>query len=115
MNKDRRFYIGIIVAIVIAISIGVACIWFAIDKSNKNKHEVMTNLPSKSWFEEDLEDWLLSRSITVTNMYHNYADTLIIVAKASYDNSVRTFRCQYQLKNYMITCWYWEYVRAVRI
>lgn len=115
MNKDKRFYIGITVAIVISISIGIACIWFTIDKSNKNRYEVMTNLPSESWFEEDLEDWLLSKDIIVTNIYHNYADTLIIVAKASYDNAVRTFRCQYQLKNCYIICWYWEYVRSVRI
>lgn len=115
MNKDKRFYIGIILTIIIAILILIACIWFTIDKSNKNKHEVMTNLPSESWFEEDLEDWLLSRAITVTEIYRNYADTLTIVARASYDNSVRTFRCQYQLKNYYVTCWCWEYVRAVKI
>lgn len=113
--KNKGFCIGIIVTIVIAISIGIACIWFTIDKSNKNKYEVMTNPPTQSWFEEDLEDWLLSREITVTQIFHNYADTLTIVARATYDNAVRTFRCQYQLKNYYITCWCWEYVRAIQI
>lgn len=48
MNKDKGFYIGVTIMIVIAIIIGVACIWFIIDKSNKNKHEAMTNLPSES-------------------------------------------------------------------
>ena len=109
--KDKRFDIGIILTIIIAILILIACIWFTI----KNKHEVMTNLPSESWFEEDLEDWLLSRAITVTEIYRNYADTLIIVAKASYDNSVGTFRCQYQLKNYYVTFWCWEYMKSVKI
>lgn len=96
--KNKKFYVCIILAIIIAVIILIACSWFTIDKSNKNKHEVTTNLPSKSWFEEDLEDWLLSRAVTVTKMYHNYADTLTIVARASYDNAVYTFRCQYQLK-----------------
>ena len=113
--KNKGFYIGIAITIVIAISIVIACTWFISDNSKKNEYEAMTNLPSESWFEEDLEDWLLSRSITVTKMYHNYADTLTIVAKASYDNAVRTFHCQYKLKNYYITCWRWEYVRAVQI
>lgn len=113
--KNKGFCIGIIVTIVIAVLIGIACIWFTIDKSKKNKYEVMTNPPTQSWFEEDLEDWLLSREITVTQIFHNYADTLTIVAKASYDNAVRTFRCQYQLKNCYITCWCWEYVRAIQI
>lgn len=113
--KNKGFYIGITVTIAISVLIGIACIWFTIDKYKKNKYEVMTNLPLESWFEEDLEKQLLTKEITVTEIYHNYADTLIIVAKASYDNAVRTFRCQYQLKNCYIICWYWEYVRSVRI
>lgn len=113
--KNKGFCIGIIVTIVIAVIILIACIWFTIDKSKKNEYEAMTNLPSESWFEEDLEDWLLSKEITITQIHHNYADTLTIVARVIYDNAVRTFRCQYRLKNCYITCWYWEYVRAVLI
>lgn len=114
MNKDKGFYIGVTIMIVIAIIIGIACIWLLIDKSNENKQEVMTNLPAESWFEEDLEEQLLSRSITVSEIQCN-ADTLIVVARANYDNATGYYRCQYRLKNYMVACWYWEYVRAVQI
>lgn len=114
MNEDKRFYIGVSITIVIALIIGVACIWFLIDKSNQNKYETMTNLPAESWFEEDLEEPLLSKEITITEIWRN-VDTLLVVAEASYDNAVCTYRCQYQLKQGMLCSWYWEYVRAVRI
>lgn len=114
MNEDKRFYIGVSITIAIALIIGVACIWFTIDKSKKNKYEAMTNLPTDSWFEEDLEEPLLSKEIAITEIWRN-VDTLIIVAEASYDTAVCTFRCQYRLKNCYIICWYWEYIRAVRI
>lgn len=114
VSLDKRFYTGLIIAIVITLIIGVACIWYLVDKSNKNKHKVMTNIPSESWFEEDLEEQLLTKEITVYQRWRDI-DTLRVFAIASYDGNIYRYCCQYQLKNYMVTCWYWEYVRAVRI
>lgn len=107
--KDKRFYIGIILTIIIAIIILITCIWFAINKSNENKAKAMEIASNEEWFKNDLEKVFLTDEIDIIEAEMD-GNKLTVKISVRVRNIVENFyKCRYILKNTNIVNWEWVY------
>lgn len=87
---------------------------FWVKKSRANYNYCIDNIPSASWFEEDLEEPFLTTSVYVLDIDDEGDGFIIVQIYIEEPNGWgRYYRCLYKLKSFDSLNWHWELVRYV--
>lgn len=104
---------GIILAICIGVVVLVILVTFWVKKSISNYNECIDNIPSKIWFEEELEKTFLTTDLYVLDIDDTGEGQIIVLIKIWIDNQEQYYRCLYKLKSFDSFNWHWELVRYI--
>lgn len=106
-TPDWRLILTICIGVV-ALAI-IVTVW--VKKSIENRNECIDNIPSKIWFEEDLEETFLTTNVCVLDIDDTGEGQIIVLIKIWIDNQEQYYRCLYKLKSFDSFNWHWELVR----
>lgn len=104
---------GIILAICIGVVVLVILVTFWVKKSISNYNECIDNIPSETWFEEELEKTFLTTDLYVLDIDDTGEGQIIVLIKIWIDNQEQYYRCLYKLKSFDSLNWHWELVRYI--
>lgn len=104
---------GIILAICIGVVVLVILVTFWVKKSISNYNECIDNIPSKIWFEEELEETFLTTDVDVLDIDDTGDGMITVLIKIGIDDQEQYYRCLYTLKSFDSLNWHWELVRWI--
>lgn len=104
---------GIILAIYIGVVVLVILVTFWVKKSISNYNECIDNIPSETWFEEELEETFLTTDVDVLDIDDTGDGQIIVLIKIGIDDQEQYYRCLYTLKSFDSLNWHWELVRWI--
>ena len=108
-TPDWRLILTICIGVVVLAIL--VTVW--VKKSIENRNECIDNIPSKIWFEEDLEETFLTTNVCVLDIDDPGDGMIIVLIKIGIDNQEQYYRCLYTLKSFDSLNWHWELVRYV--
>lgn len=98
-----------IFAFLVLVTVAVCVIGIAKVVDNRNK--TIDNLPSKSWIEEDLEEYFLSTDVYVLDEPEQCGTEFIVLCYTEGNY----YRALYRVKQGYLYQFYWEFVRAMPV
>lgn len=104
---------GIILAICIGVVVLVILVTFWVKKSISNYNECIDNIPSETWFEEELEKTFLTTDLYVLDIDDMGEGQIVVLIKIGIDDQEQYYRCLYKLKSFDSLNWHWELVRCI--
>lgn len=108
-TPDWRFILTICIGIVVL----VILVTFWVKKSISNYNECIDNIPSETWFEEELEKTFLTTDLYVLDIDDMGEGQIIVLIKIWIDNQEQYYRCLYKLKSFDSLNWHWKLVRWI--
>ena len=108
-TPDWRFILTICIGVVVLAIL--VTVW--VKKSIENRNECIDNIPSKNWFEEDLEETFLTTDVYVLDIDDCEYGEVVVTIKIWVNSQVQYYRCLYKLKSFDSLNWHWELVRYV--
>lgn len=103
----------LILTICITVVALVILVIFWVKKSIENYNECIDNIPSETWFEEELEKTFLTTDLYVLDIDDPGDGMIIVLIKIWIDNQEQYYRCLYKLKSFDSFNWHWELVRYI--
>lgn len=103
----------IILAICIAVVALVVLVTFWVKKSISNYNYCIDNIPSETWFEEELEKTFLTTDVYVLDIDDTGDGMIVVLIKIWIHDQEQYYRCLYKLKSFDSLNWHWELVRYV--
>lgn len=104
---------GIILAICIGVVVLVILVTFWVKKSISNYNECIDNIPSETWFEEELEKKFLTTDLYVLDIDDTGEGQIVVLIKIWIHDQEQYYRCLYTLKSFDSLNWHWELVRWI--
>lgn len=89
---------GIILAICIGVVVLVILVTFWVKKSISNYNECIDNIPSETWFEEDIANEISMRNFDILDIQDNGKGTAVVIIKTKSDYKDRIFYLWYEVK-----------------
>lgn len=89
---------GIILTIFIGVVVLVILVTFWGKKSISNYNECIDNIPSESWFEEDIANEISMRNFDILDIQDNGKGTAVVIIKTKSDYKDRIFYLWYEVK-----------------
>lgn len=108
-TPDWRLILTICITVVALVII--VTVW--VKKSIENRNECIDNIPSETWFEEELEKTFLTTNVCVLDIDDPGDGMIIVLIKIWIDNQEQYYRCLYKLKSFDSFNWHWELVRYI--
>ena len=108
-TPDWRFILTICIGVVVLAIL--VTVW--VKKSIENRNECIDNIPSKFWFEEDLEETFLTTDVYVLDIDDCEYGAVVVTIKIWVNSQLQYYRCLYKLKSFDSLNWHWELVRYV--
>ena len=103
--------------VILTICIGVVVLAILVTdwvkKSIENRNECIDNIPSETWFEEELEKTFLTTNLYVLDIDDTGEGQIIVLIKIWIDNQEQYYRCLFTLKSFDSLNWHWELVRYI--
>lgn len=103
----------IILAICIGVVVLVILATFWVKKSISNYNECIDNIPSETWFEEELKKTFLTTDLYVLDIDDMGEGQIVVSIKIWIHDQEQYYRCLYKLKSFDSFNWHWELVRYV--
>ena len=104
---------GIILTICIGVVILAILVTVWVKKSIENRNECIDNIPSETWFEEELEKTFLTTDLYVLDIDDTGDGMIVVLIKIGIDDQEQYYRCLYTLKSFDSLNWHWELVRYI--
>lgn len=104
---------GIILAICIGVVVLAILVTVWVKKSIENRNECTDNIPSKNWFEEDLEKKFLTTDLYVLDIDDMGDGRIVVLIKIWIHDQEQYYRCLYKLKSFDSLNWHWKLVRYI--
>lgn len=104
---------GIILAICIGVVVLVILVTFWVKKSISNYNECIDNIPSETWFEEELEKTFLTTDLYVLDIDDMGEGQIVVLIKIWIHDQEQYYRCLYKLKSFDSFNWHWKLVKYV--
>lgn len=104
---------GIILAICIGVVVLVILVTFWVKKSISNYNECIDNIPSETWFEEELEKTFLTTDLYVLDIDDTGDGMITVLIKIGIHDQEQYYRCLYKLKSFDSLNWHWELVKYI--
>ena len=84
-----------------------------VKKSISNYNECIDNIPSETWFEEELEKTFLTTDLYVLDIDDFEYGSVVVTIKLWVNSQEQYYRCLYKLKSSDSLNWHWELVRYI--
>lgn len=111
--KETPDWIIILTTICITVVALVILLIFWVKKSIENYNECIDNIPSETWFEEELEKTFLTTDLYVLDIDDAGDGMIIILIKIWIHDQEQYYRCLYKLKSFDSLNWHWELVKYI--
>ena len=104
---------GIILAICIGVVVLVILVTFWVKKSISNYNECIDNIPSETWFKEELEKTFLTTDLYVLDIDDMGEGQIVVSIKIWIHDQEQYYRCLYKLKSFDSFNWHWKLARWI--
>lgn len=110
--KERKqmpdWLCGLIIFLILLIVVGGSLV-FCVVYPQKRYEKICSNVPSESWFEQDLKVVFYDKEINVLDIESNENGKAIVKVEVRYGKEKVVYYCYYAVKEGYYNIWQWEY------
>lgn len=110
--KERKqmpdWLCGLIIFLIFVIVVGGSFIVFVI-YPQKRYEKICSNVPSESWFKQDLKIVFYDKEINILDIESNENGKAIVKVEVHYGKEKVVYYCYYAVKEGYYNIWQWEY------
>lgn len=108
--KDTPEWVQYVVCIVLGVVIMI-CVTVYIKLKEQKYNECIKNVPSESWFEEDIANEISPLSFYILDIQDNGKGTAVVIIKTESDYKDRYFYLWYEVKQDKLLKSFWKLKR----